>query len=218
MYSGSENNAIWGNSITDNGSLGIDLDSDGVTPNDSGDTDVGGNNLQNFPVLTEAGSDGSGTVVRGSLNSRPDRDYRLEFFANAACDSSGNGEGERYLGTTTVTHRRLRERIFNPTLSSSVVGAGEQITATATDVLLEDTSEFSTCISAIGQPSARLSDVKVTEGDSGTQTATFNITLSGPATVSSSVRAATASGTANGNDYSTVDHVVTFGIGQTTRP
>ena len=35
MGSGSQGNAIWGNSITDNGSLGIDLNNDGVSANDS---------------------------------------------------------------------------------------------------------------------------------------------------------------------------------------
>ena len=124
---GAQGNPIWGNSIFDNGQLGIDLNDDvTVNANDSDDTDVGGNNLQNFPVLTQAGSDGSGTVVKGSLNSRPDRDYRLEFFANSTCDPSGYGEGQRYLGTSTVTTDSSGNVSFTSTLPSAVVGAGEQ--------------------------------------------------------------------------------------------
>ena len=46
---------ISGNSIHDNGDIGIDLVTPGfeygVTPNDPGDADTGGNGLQNFPVL-----------------------------------------------------------------------------------------------------------------------------------------------------------------------
>ena len=69
---GAQGNAIWGNSIFDNGQLGIDLNDDvTVNANDSDDTDVGGNNLQNFPVLTQAGSDGSGTVVKGKPQLAP---------------------------------------------------------------------------------------------------------------------------------------------------
>src|SRR5207244_3161734 len=48
-------NAIFRNSIYSNGSLGIDLGGNGVTPNDPpGDFDTGPNNLQNFPTLTSA--------------------------------------------------------------------------------------------------------------------------------------------------------------------
>jgi len=99
----SSGNRISGNSIHDNGSLGIDLGSDGVTANDPGDGDTGPNNLQNFPVLFSALSDGVSTEVRGSLNSSPATSFTIEFFANPACDASGFGEGQTFLGQTTLT-------------------------------------------------------------------------------------------------------------------
>ena len=43
------NNTIRGNSIFSNGGLGIDLNNDGVTLNDTGDADLGPNNLAEFP-------------------------------------------------------------------------------------------------------------------------------------------------------------------------
>ena len=51
----SAGNTISRNSIFSNVGFGIDLDLNGVTPNDGlGDADTGPNNLQNYPVITFA--------------------------------------------------------------------------------------------------------------------------------------------------------------------
>src|SRR5207244_10109167 len=72
---------------------------DGVTPNDNQDPDVGSNNLQNFPVISSAKVTGTTYKVTGTFNSTPNTsNYTLEFFKNASCDGSGNGEGQTYLG------------------------------------------------------------------------------------------------------------------------
>ena len=58
-----EDNSLRGNVIFANGGLGIDLVPDGVTPNDPGDGDtLGGNNLQNYPVVSNSES-----LLRGPL-------------------------------------------------------------------------------------------------------------------------------------------------------
>ena len=98
VESGSSN-SIRGNSIFSNAGLGIDLTSiagsnpDGVTANDVADTDVGANDLQNFPLLTSVISSGGGTSIQGTLNSTPNTTFQIDFYSNAACDASGNGEG-----------------------------------------------------------------------------------------------------------------------------
>ena len=98
------NNEISANRIFANGGLGIALDNDGVTANDSGDTDSGPNQLQNFPVIAAASSDGvTSTTVTGTLNSAANTTFRIEFFASEACDASGYGEGEDYLGYADVS-------------------------------------------------------------------------------------------------------------------
>jgi len=68
------------NSIFTNSGLGIDLGNDGVSPNDSGDTDTGPNNLQNFPVLTSATFDNGNINIQGVLNSSPNASFSIEFF------------------------------------------------------------------------------------------------------------------------------------------
>lgn len=134
-------NAILSNSIHSNAGLGIDLNPDGVTSNDLGDTDSGANNLQNFPVLTSVTNSGSNTTIQGSLNSRPSAAYTLQFFANAAADSTGFGEGQTFLGATSVTTDSSGNASFTVTLPVAVL-AGQVVSATATDPT-GNTSEFS---------------------------------------------------------------------------
>ena len=95
-----------------------------MTANDSGDTDEGPNHLQNFPVLTSIPGG-----VQIALNSAPNVAYVLEFFANTACDASGNGEGQFFLGTTTAT----TDGGGNLTVPFVGSPTGLFVTATATD-------------------------------------------------------------------------------------
>ena len=138
-------NGVLGNSIFSNGGLGTDLGADGLTPNDAGDGDTGPNNLQNFPVLAAAVTGGGTITIGGTLNSVASADFRVEFFSNSACDPSGFGEGETFLGAATVTTDSGGDASFSVALTKAVV-VGEAITATATDP--DNTSEFSGCITA----------------------------------------------------------------------
>ncbi len=95
-------NALRGNAITGNGALGIDLGTAGVNPNDAGDPDTGFDNLQNFPVITDASWDGTNLTVKGTLNTNPSASgLAVEVFANSAADASGYGQGKVWLGTAT---------------------------------------------------------------------------------------------------------------------
>jgi len=141
-------NAILGNSIFSNAGLGIDLTPDGVTSNDTGDADTGANNLQNFPVLSSAVRVTGGTTVNGTLNSKANQSFRIEFFTSPAADPSGFGEGKVFLGGVVVTTDSSGNASFTVTLAG--VPAGSQvITATATDSG-NNTSEFSRAISVTG--------------------------------------------------------------------
>src|SRR5262249_4179166 len=77
--------SLLSNSIYGNAGLGIDRGDNGVTQNVPCDTA----GEQNFPVLTRALSGTGTTTIEGTLNSRPSQTYRIELFANTACDPSG---------------------------------------------------------------------------------------------------------------------------------
>ena len=67
-------NTIRGNRIFANSQLGIDLRwPDGVNINDLGDPDTGGNNLQNYPVITfaQAYADGTTRASRARSTATP---------------------------------------------------------------------------------------------------------------------------------------------------
>ena len=147
--------SILGNSIFSNGGLGIDLSSTGVVvPNDDCDGDTGANNLQNFPVITSASIAAGNVTISGTLNSIANRTFRIEFFSSAACDPSGNGEGQTYLGFTTLTTgaclgTNTPNGSFGPVIFPIPGGQGA-ITATATiltvgSLLPAETSGFSAC-------------------------------------------------------------------------
>jgi len=158
----STNNSILGNSIFDNGGLGINLGNDGITANDVGDSDSGPNNLQNFPVITGVTSGGGMTTISGRLNSAANTTYRIEFFANDAIDSTGYGEGQTFFGAKDVTTDASGNVSFSFTNPFSQLGAGQRVTATATDPN-NDTSEFSGAVGQLLNISTRM---KVLTGNS----------------------------------------------------
>jgi hypothetical protein len=135
-------NSIRANAIFGNGGLGIDLDPNGVTPNDPFDPDVGPNGLLNFPALGGAYAASFGTVVFVTLDYPPSALVHVDFYVNDAVDHSQYGEGQRY----------LTSRSFNAPLTPQSVSAvipwiapGKYLTATATDAG-GNTSEFSNAV------------------------------------------------------------------------
>lgn len=155
------NNALLGNSIFNNGGLGINLETEddsnpGVTLNDAGDADSGPNNYQNFPLIQKVAANGSMVSITGFFFSTSYRsDYRLEFFANSTCngDQNGNpqedaeyGEGEIFLGATYVDTDGSGNAYFCVSFNAAVE-PGTFITATAT-AADNNTSEFARCVMA----------------------------------------------------------------------
>lgn len=141
-----QGNAIRNNQILGNAELGINLvggteNPAGVTSNDTDDPDVGANRLQNFPVLSSAVRNPmtTATLVTGSLNSTPSREFLIQLFLVAA-DGSGHGEAVVFLAQTKVSTNAGGDVGFAVTIGGLV--PGQQVTATATNISTSDTSEF----------------------------------------------------------------------------
>jgi parallel beta-helix repeat protein len=211
----SSRNVIRGNSIEDNSGLGIDLGGDGVTANDSGDADSGPNSLQNFPTLTGVGTSGAQTMIAGTLNSAPNTSFDLDFYASAAADPSGFGEGAQYLGTAQVMTDATGDATFNVNLAAGTA-AGQFITATATtSVVPTATSELSNAIAAQAIGSLHLNASAYGAFENGTVTIT--VVRTGGTFGAVSVDYATSNGTATaGADYTASGGTLIFSDGQTT--
>ena len=208
---------ILGNNIFANGGLGISLDgANSPIPNDAGDADTGPNNLQNYPVITSAVVSAGTATISGTLNSTPSTTFRLEFFSNAACDGSGNGEGQTFIGFTNVTTDGAGNASFGP-INFPASNAQPVITATATDPG-NNTSEFSACLGAPPLPTLSIADVAQNEGNSGTTPFVFTVTLSAASASTVTVNYATADGTASApSDYAAAAGTLTFNPGVTTQ-
>lgn len=133
-------NPILGNSIFSNGGLGINLSIDGVTQNDAGDADAGANRRQNFPLISDA-QPGNARVI-GTFNSTANTTFRLEFFNSSSADASGFGEGQIFIGAINVTTDAGGNTSFDQIFPFNVT-LNSYISATATDLTTNDTSEFS---------------------------------------------------------------------------
>ncbi len=141
---GATGNPILNNSIYGTGTLctsscgtplGIDLSAsslagDGVTLNDAGDADLGGNDLQNFPAITGA----TPTTVTGTLSTTPGA-YTIQLFSNAACSASGFGEGRTLIASFGVTTDAGGLASFSQ--AGLTLTSGQQVTATATRLTVD---------------------------------------------------------------------------------
>lgn len=204
---------IEGNSIYSNGALGIDLAPVGVTPNDPGDADGGINNLQNYPVITSALLSAGATAVNGTLNSTANTQFRVEFFANTSCDPSTFGQGQTFLGATSVTTSGSGDANLVQTFGG--LSAGQFITATATDPA-GNTSEFSQCrqITTPGSSvTLQFSASNYSVGEKG-GSATITVTRTGGNAGAVSVQYSTLDGTATaGSDYTAASGTLNWADG-----
>lgn len=221
-------NALFGNRFFGNSGLAIDLNRDGVTANDAGDADAGPNNTQNYPVLTLATTTGEDATVEGALNSTPNAAFLLQFFAAATGDPSGHGEGETFLGSTTVTTDAAGDVAFTAELPAGTAD-GYAVSATATSLIdhdsnpatppvPRDTSEFSLGVAAELITRVQFDAAALTVGEPGGP-AVATVRRAGDLSGTVTVYYATSPGTATaGADYTHTEGTLTFAPGETVKP
>jgi hypothetical protein len=160
------------NAIFGNAGLGIDLAEDGVT------TDGEPLVVESAPFITSVLTVGGLTTVDGVLQSTPSRSFRIEVFASTACDPSGHGEGQTFVGDVEVTTDSTGGASF---VAQIVLPAGQlAVTATATSMPqggMGMTSEFSQCV-GVGTTPPALSGQVVDPNGSGL--GHVQVSLSGP--------------------------------------
>jgi streptogramin lyase len=142
LDSASVGNAIRGNSIHDNTGLGIDLGGDGVTLNGAHTGQPGPNDREPFPTLGIVSSSSGSTTVDCVFNGTANTTFAIDLYANPAADPTGFGEGQTYLGTFNVTTDSSGKTNLEVAFPVHIP-TGWLVSATATNLTTNDTSEFS---------------------------------------------------------------------------
>jgi len=162
-----DGNRITRNSIYRNGLLGIDLKNDGVTMNDPSDPDTGPNQELNFPVIASAIYTAGQTTITGTIDIDTNPTEAVVELFKAKRDPTGYGEGEVFLGSTTP------DATGNWNVVVTGVVPSDSVTATTTDTVNFNTSEFCECVAVTGP-------VGVAEQSSNEQPVTYGISQNYP--------------------------------------
>ena len=101
-------------------------------PNDPGDVDVGANDRQNHPEISDAVFTNGNTLINGLLRSKPDSTYILEIYSSPSNTVSGNGGAELFRQRIAVTTDAGGAATFSVVIPG-VDASSRFVTATATD-------------------------------------------------------------------------------------
>jgi hypothetical protein len=167
VLSGTDNTIGPGNVVADNASTGVEIDNSGntVTANSIyGNGSPGGLTAPTpavpAPVLTASSNQlaavapqtGSSTTINATISGLAGHSETVEFFDTPTCDVSGSGQGQMYLGSTSVTLGADGTAAVSVATGLPIVG--NVITATATGYQnindeAPSTSAFSNCSTVV---------------------------------------------------------------------
>lgn len=170
-----------------------------------------GTTLMSFPVTLSGPSASTVTVNWATSSPRGGATAGADYVAASGTVTFAPGDVSETIGVAVVGNTiQEPDEPFNIALSNPVNATIADGTATGT-ILNDDGGGGGTSLS--------ISDASIAEGDSGTATAVFNVTLSAPAGTTVTVAWSTSSaprGASAGSDYVAASGTVTFVPGDTT--
>jgi hypothetical protein len=142
-------------------------------------------------------------------------------FATADGTATAGSDYQATSGTLTFTPGQTTQTINVAVIGDTTDEPNETFfvnLTNATNAVLLDSQGLGTITDNDSAPTISINDVTVTEGDTGTTTAAFNVSLSAASGLSVTVNYATADGTATAvSDYQATSGTLTFTPGQTTQ-
>jgi hypothetical protein len=121
-------------------------------------------------------------------------------------------------GTVTFAPGQTSQTVAIPIIRDNLVEGVETFTVNLSGAVNASIIDGQATVRILDDDGFSVSDATVTEGDAGTTTLSFVVTLASASTTSATVNYATANGTAiAGSDYSATNGTLTFAAGQTSK-
>ncbi|MDT4896592.1 MAG: large repetitive protein [Acidobacteriota bacterium] len=142
-------------------------------------------------------------------------------YATANSTATAGADYQSTSGTLTFAPGETTKSVLVPIINDTIDEASEtffvNLTNASNSVILDNQGQ-GTITDNDAAPAISINDVSVTEGDGGTASATFNVTLSAASGQQVTAAYATADGSATaGTDYQATSGTITFNPGQTTQ-
>ncbi|MFN0056328.1 MAG: cellulase family glycosylhydrolase [Planctomycetales bacterium] len=169
-----------------------------------------------FTITNDWGSGFGASVTIRNNSSKAINGWKLEFDFPYSINDIWNADIVSHVGN----HYVLQNKSYNATIAAGgsvsfgFNGSPGNVTSKPTNYILNGVRLGA----AAELPSLSIADVSIQEGDSGTKTASFTVTLSQASTKTVTVAYATRNGSATaGTDYAAASGTLTFSPGQTSK-
>jgi hypothetical protein len=177
--------------------------------------------INNAATLTEGNSGSQNAVFTVTLSAASGRTVTVAY-ATANGTAVSPADFTSVSGTLTFNPGVLSQAINVPVLGDTLDEASESFTvnlSNATNASISDNQGSGSITDNDAAPTLAISNVTVTEGDSGTTNATFAVSLSAPSGLTITVNYATANSSATQpSDYLSRSGTLTFPAGTTSLP